>query len=191
MKSRVSDLGSPRTTNMVIDTLNYYRGWMTGSDSCPDAKSLNTSSFGLPDVTIKVILQIRGGVELVIHKAIDWSSDGKTMRNEFINEAAKATRFSLFTRIETNIYVSFESLSSPQTFKGPPFRGGVRAAYRGVTMGLIGICPYSAIDMGTFELDLGDTFDDTTAKKYEGQHLLRSPPIVTSDHRDQPSGATN
>ncbi|KAI1159577.1 mitochondrial carrier domain-containing protein [Nemania serpens] len=30
--------------------------------------------------------------------------------------------------------------------------GGTRAAYRGVTMGLIGMFPYSAIDMGTFEL---------------------------------------
>ncbi|KAI0391008.1 calcium dependent mitochondrial carrier protein [Xylariaceae sp. FL0594] len=29
--------------------------------------------------------------------------------------------------------------------------GGTRAAYRGVTMGLIGMFPYSAIDMGTFE----------------------------------------
>ncbi|KAI1815764.1 mitochondrial carrier [Poronia punctata] len=29
--------------------------------------------------------------------------------------------------------------------------GGGRAAYRGVTMGLIGMFPYSAIDMGTFE----------------------------------------
>ncbi|KAI1381376.1 mitochondrial carrier [Hypoxylon crocopeplum] len=30
--------------------------------------------------------------------------------------------------------------------------GGLRAAYRGVTMGLVGMFPYSAIDMGTFEL---------------------------------------
>jgi solute carrier family 25 phosphate transporter 23/24/25/41 len=30
--------------------------------------------------------------------------------------------------------------------------GGLRACYRGVTMGLIGMFPYSAIDMGTFEL---------------------------------------
>lgn len=30
--------------------------------------------------------------------------------------------------------------------------GGVRAAYRGLTMGLVGMFPYSAIDMGTFEL---------------------------------------
>ncbi|ORY64224.1 calcium-binding mitochondrial carrier SAL1 [Pseudomassariella vexata] len=29
--------------------------------------------------------------------------------------------------------------------------GGTRAVYRGVTMGLIGMFPYSAIDMGTFE----------------------------------------
>ncbi|KAL2753653.1 hypothetical protein ACRALDRAFT_1077391 [Sodiomyces alcalophilus JCM 7366] len=29
--------------------------------------------------------------------------------------------------------------------------GGVRGAYRGVTMGLLGMFPYSAIDMGTFE----------------------------------------
>lgn len=30
--------------------------------------------------------------------------------------------------------------------------GGLRACYRGVTMGLIGMFPYSAIDMGMFEL---------------------------------------
>ncbi|KAG6035164.1 hypothetical protein E4U41_006230 [Claviceps citrina] len=30
--------------------------------------------------------------------------------------------------------------------------GGVRACYRGVTMGLVGMFPYSAIDMGMFEL---------------------------------------
>ncbi|KAF6839209.1 calcium dependent mitochondrial carrier [Colletotrichum plurivorum] len=30
--------------------------------------------------------------------------------------------------------------------------GGMRSAYRGVTMGLMGMFPYSAIDMGTFEL---------------------------------------
>ncbi|KAJ6780133.1 hypothetical protein PWT90_03846 [Aphanocladium album] len=30
--------------------------------------------------------------------------------------------------------------------------GGIRAGYRGVTMGLVGMFPYSAIDMSTFEL---------------------------------------
>ncbi|OTB01597.1 hypothetical protein M426DRAFT_63815 [Hypoxylon sp. CI-4A] len=43
--------------------------------------------------------------------------------------------------------------------------GGVRAAYRGVTMGLIGMFPYSAIDMGTFEF-LKTTYVSYTAKAY-------------------------
>ncbi|KAI0121417.1 mitochondrial carrier [Hypoxylon sp. NC0597] len=43
--------------------------------------------------------------------------------------------------------------------------GGVRAAYRGVTMGLIGMFPYSAIDMGTFEL-LKTTYVTYTARAY-------------------------
>jgi solute carrier family 25 phosphate transporter 23/24/25/41 len=29
--------------------------------------------------------------------------------------------------------------------------GGIRSAYRGLTMGLVGMFPYSAIDLGTFE----------------------------------------
>ncbi|TRX90445.1 hypothetical protein FHL15_008614 [Xylaria flabelliformis] len=39
-----------------------------------------------------------------------------------------------------------------QTCRKMLAEGGTRAAYRGVTMGLIGMFPYSAIDMGTFEL---------------------------------------
>ncbi|TLD05763.1 uncharacterized protein PgNI_08170 [Pyricularia grisea] len=39
-----------------------------------------------------------------------------------------------------------------QTAKRMYATGGVAAAYRGVTMGLVGMFPYSAIDMGTFEL---------------------------------------
>lgn len=42
--------------------------------------------------------------------------------------------------------------------------GGARAAYRGVTMGLIGMFPYSAIDMGTFEF-LKTTYVAYRAKK--------------------------
>jgi solute carrier family 25 phosphate transporter 23/24/25/41 len=38
--------------------------------------------------------------------------------------------------------------------------GGVRTAYRGLTMGLVGMFPYSAIDMATFE------FLKTTSKCY-------------------------
>ncbi|KAJ1325102.1 solute carrier family 25 (mitochondrial phosphate transporter) member 23/24/25/41 [Microdochium nivale] len=39
-----------------------------------------------------------------------------------------------------------------QTARKMMAEGGAKAAYRGVTMGLIGMFPYSAIDMGTFEL---------------------------------------
>ena len=39
-----------------------------------------------------------------------------------------------------------------QTFQKMWADGGVRAAYRGLALGLIGMFPYSAIDMGTFEL---------------------------------------
>ncbi|KZL78293.1 calcium dependent mitochondrial carrier protein [Colletotrichum tofieldiae] len=42
--------------------------------------------------------------------------------------------------------------------------GGVRIAYRGVTMGLMGMFPYSAIDMGTFE------FLKTSYKRYMSKH---------------------
>ncbi|KAI0966019.1 mitochondrial carrier domain-containing protein [Xylaria arbuscula] len=38
-----------------------------------------------------------------------------------------------------------------QTARKMLAEGGARAAYRGVTMGLVGMFPYSAIDMGTFE----------------------------------------
>ncbi|KAM0282832.1 hypothetical protein ACHAQH_002836 [Verticillium albo-atrum] len=46
--------------------------------------------------------------------------------------------------------------------------GGFRSAYRGVTMGLIGMFPYSAIDMGTFEL-LKTSYKKYAAK-YQGIH---------------------
>ncbi|KDN64366.1 hypothetical protein CSUB01_06247 [Colletotrichum sublineola] len=42
--------------------------------------------------------------------------------------------------------------------------GGVRIAYRGVTMGLLGMFPYSAIDMGTFE------FLKTSYKRYMSKY---------------------
>ncbi|KAL5090009.1 hypothetical protein Trisim1_004841 [Trichoderma cf. simile WF8] len=46
--------------------------------------------------------------------------------------------------------------------------GGLRACYRGVTMGLIGMFPYSAIDMGMFEF-LKNTYRIRYAK-YAGCH---------------------
>lgn len=37
------------------------------------------------------------------------------------------------------------------TWKKMYNQGGIRASYRGLTMGLVGMFPYSAIDLGTFE----------------------------------------
>ncbi|PKS13080.1 hypothetical protein jhhlp_000421 [Lomentospora prolificans] len=50
--------------------------------------------------------------------------------------------------------------------------GGFRAAYRGVTMGLVGMFPYSAIDMGTFE------FLKTSYKKYKARKTGTHPDDV-------------
>ncbi|KAI1827919.1 mitochondrial carrier domain-containing protein [Xylaria intraflava] len=52
-------------------------------------------------------------VELIIRKAISQSSDGKITRNEFLKEAAKITRFSLFTPMEADILFHFASLDEP------------------------------------------------------------------------------
>ncbi|KXJ86712.1 mitochondrial carrier domain-containing protein [Microdochium bolleyi] len=52
-----------------------------------------------------------------------------------------------------------------QTARKMMAEGGGKAAYRGVTMGLIGMFPYSAIDMGTFELL------KTTYMKYKAKQL--------------------
>lgn len=43
--------------------------------------------------------------------------------------------------------------------------GGFRSAYRGLGLGLIGMFPYSAIDIGTFEL-LKKTYTTTKARYY-------------------------
>ncbi|KAI1337483.1 mitochondrial carrier [Xylariaceae sp. FL0016] len=52
-------------------------------------------------------------VELILRKAIVKSTDGKITRNEFLNEAAKITRFSLFTPMEADILFHFASLDEP------------------------------------------------------------------------------
>ncbi|KJZ80534.1 hypothetical protein HIM_00384 [Hirsutella minnesotensis 3608] len=52
-------------------------------------------------------------VELIIRRAVAKSSDGKITRSEFVNEAAKVTRFSLFTPMEADILFHFASLDEP------------------------------------------------------------------------------
>ncbi|KAI1847200.1 hypothetical protein JX265_011875 [Neoarthrinium moseri] len=52
-------------------------------------------------------------VELIIRKACQKSVDGKITKAEFLNEAAKITRFSLFTPMEADILFHFASLDEP------------------------------------------------------------------------------
>lgn len=52
-------------------------------------------------------------VELIIRNATNKSSDGKINRTEFLNEAARITRFSLFTPMEADILFHFAGLDSP------------------------------------------------------------------------------
>lgn len=52
-------------------------------------------------------------VELIIRKACQKSTDGKITKAEFLNEAAKITRFSLFTPMEADILFHFASLDEP------------------------------------------------------------------------------
>lgn len=52
-------------------------------------------------------------VELILRKACAKSSDGKITRTEFLNQAAKITRFSLFTPMEADILFHFASLDEP------------------------------------------------------------------------------
>lgn len=52
-------------------------------------------------------------VEMIIRQATAQSSDGKITRTEFLNEAARITRFSLFTPMEADILFHFASLDEP------------------------------------------------------------------------------
>ncbi|KZZ97466.1 Mitochondrial carrier domain protein [Moelleriella libera RCEF 2490] len=52
-------------------------------------------------------------VELIVRRAIAKSSDGKITRAEFVNEAARVTRFSFFTPMEADILFHFASLDEP------------------------------------------------------------------------------
>ncbi|KAK5126727.1 hypothetical protein LTR85_009661 [Meristemomyces frigidus] len=52
-------------------------------------------------------------VELLIRNAIRKSSDSRITRVDFLNEAARTTRFSLFTPMEADILFHFASLDQP------------------------------------------------------------------------------
>lgn len=52
-------------------------------------------------------------VELIVRRACSKSSDGRITRTEFLNQAAKVTRFSLFTPMEADILFHFASIDEP------------------------------------------------------------------------------
>lgn len=52
-------------------------------------------------------------VELIVRNAISKSADGKVTRVDFLNEAARITRFTLFTPMEADILFHFASLDQP------------------------------------------------------------------------------
>lgn len=52
-------------------------------------------------------------VDLIIQNATHKSDDGKITRTDFLNEAARTTRFSLFTPMEADILFHFAGLDAP------------------------------------------------------------------------------
>lgn len=52
-------------------------------------------------------------VELIVRRACARSSDGKITRTEFLHNAARITRFSLFTPMEADVLFHFASLDEP------------------------------------------------------------------------------
>ncbi|KAM5342627.1 hypothetical protein ACJ41O_013593 [Fusarium nematophilum] len=65
---------------------------------------------------VRAFQNVIGGmdlVELILRRAINKSGDGKITRPEFLNEAAKLTRFSLFTPMEADILFHFAGLDEP------------------------------------------------------------------------------
>ncbi len=52
-------------------------------------------------------------VELIVRRACGKSADGKITRTDFLNQAARLTRFSLFTPMEADILFHFASIDEP------------------------------------------------------------------------------
>ncbi|KAI9838554.1 MAG: hypothetical protein M1819_004863 [Sarea resinae] len=59
------------------------------------------------------VLQEMDMVDMIIRNATAKSNDGKITRTDFLNEAARITRFSLFTPMEADILFHFAGLDEP------------------------------------------------------------------------------
>lgn len=81
-------------------------------------------------------------VEMIIRQATAQSTDGKITRTDFLNEAARVTRFSLFTPMEADILFHFASLDEPSGRLGlSDFAKVLDASWRSPLYSAIGAIP--------------------------------------------------
>jgi solute carrier family 25 aspartate/glutamate transporter 12/13 len=59
------------------------------------------------------IMQEMDMIDYIVRSAVDKSKDGKITRSDFLNEAARVARFSLFTPMEADILFHFAGLGGP------------------------------------------------------------------------------
>lgn len=99
-------------------------------------------------------------VEMVIRQATAQSTDGKITRTEFLNEAARITRFSLFTPMEADILFHFASLDEPS--------------------GRLGLSDFAKVLDPSWRNPLYNVFSGPQKAKTAGQNILHS--VLESAH---------
>ncbi|KAI0137164.1 mitochondrial carrier domain-containing protein [Xylariales sp. AK1849] len=171
-------VNTKNTTNAAVDAAKKGRPIMAAANA---GKSLSTAVLelyraggargffagnGLNVVKIMPETAIRFGAYEAAKKTLaGFEGHGDTQRinpySKFVagGVAGMTAQFCVYPldtlkfRLQSN-YVSGGARGTAllvETAKKMGVEGGFRAYYRGVTMGLIGMFPYSAIDMGTFE----------------------------------------
>ncbi|CAG8952676.1 hypothetical protein HYFRA_00008918, partial [Hymenoscyphus fraxineus] len=100
-------------------------------------------------------------VELIIRQATSKSADGTITRTDFLNEAARVTRFSLFTPMEADILFHFAGLDQPS--------------------GHLGLRDFAKVLDPSWRDPLYNAFDQTSTKiKTKTQNVMHS--ILESVH---------
>jgi solute carrier family 25 aspartate/glutamate transporter 12/13 len=99
-------------------------------------------------------------VEMIIRQATASSADGKITRTEFLNEAARITRFSLFTPMEADILFHFASLDEPS--------------------GRLGLSDFAKVLDPSWRNPLYNAFELPQIAKTSSQHFLHS--VLESAH---------
>lgn len=90
-------------------------------------------------------------VEMIIRQATAESTDGKITRTDFLNEAARITRFSLFTPMEADILFHFASLDEPSGRLGlSDFAKVLDASWRSPLYNAMAPIPKIKAPAGTF-----------------------------------------